>query len=78
MGALQPAGDACMGLNEAAGAGGRPLAWDHDVSRTLLEGAIGEGENPVGEGVVIRVCCDREYRRTREIWWEAGSPTTQG
>jgi hypothetical protein len=78
MGAVQPAGDACMGLNEAGGAGGRLLARDHDVSRTLLEGAIGEGENPVGDGVVIRVFCDREYCRTREIRWEAGSPTTQG
>ena len=48
------------------------------MSRTLLEGAIEEGENPVGKGVCDRVRRDREYRRTREIWWETGPPTAQG
>ena len=27
-GAVQPAGDACVGLNETMGAGGRPFAWE--------------------------------------------------
>jgi hypothetical protein len=46
-------------------------------SRTLLEGAIGEGENPVGETCLARPGI-REYCGTREIPWEAGGTTLQG
>ena len=46
-------------------------------SRTLLEGAIGEGENPVGETHAARPGI-REYRGTRDIPWEAGGTTLQG
>ena len=47
------------------------------ASRTLLEGAIGEGENPVGESVWAW-CGIREYGGTRGIPLEAGGTTLQG
>jgi hypothetical protein len=54
------------------------LRIEIDVSRTPLERAAGAGESPVGDGVEADVERLREYRRTRDIWWEAGWTTTQG
>jgi hypothetical protein len=48
-----------------------------DASRTLLEGAIGEGENPVGESIQAWRGI-REYGGTRGIPLEAGGTTLQG
>ena len=49
-------------------------AW---VRRTVLEKPSGEGERPVAEAIV-QPGNEREYRRTREIRWEAGMTTSQG
>jgi hypothetical protein len=67
-----------LGLNETDGGDDRLLVLICTKIRTLLEGATGGGESPVGDGVEIGMVGDREYRRTREIRWEAGPPTAQG
>ena len=46
--------------------------------RTLLERATGAGESPVAGPERPGVRHEREYHRTRGIWWEAGAPTPQG
>jgi hypothetical protein len=74
----EAAADASSGLDGMSGGGGRPLAWDVCVSRTLLERGAGAGESPVGDGAHGRVRHLREYRRTRGIRWEAGATTPQG
>jgi hypothetical protein len=38
----------------------------------------GVGESPVGDGALDEVMDLREYRRTRDIWREAGWTTIQG
>ena len=78
MSAYEAAAAADVGLNAMTGADSRPLALTTCFSRAVLEQRTGEGESPVGDGAGRRVRHEREYRRTREIRWEAGSPTTQG
>ena len=50
---------------------------NQSTSRTLLEGATGAGESPVGESDWAW-CGTREYGGTREIPLEAGGTTLQG
>ena len=77
--AQEPAGAVVMGLNGMVGGGGRPLAtYKQQYSRTPLERVVAEGENPVGDVLVLVVDHLREYRPTREIGWEAGGTTPQG
>ena len=76
--AHEAAAAAAWGLNARLGGASRPLAGLLPVSRTSLEGTAGAGESPVGDDWERRVQTEREYCRTREIRWEAGSPTTQG
>jgi len=76
--AHEAAAAAAGGLNAMPGGASRPLARAWSVSRTALEGPAGAGESPVGDDRGCRVRHEREYCRTREIRWEAGSPTTQG
>ena len=76
--AYEAAAAAGVGLNVMTGAHSRVLARRVWPSRAVLEQRTGEGESPVGDGATRRVRHEREYRRTREIRWEAGSPTTQG
>ena len=76
--AQEPAGAVVMGLNGSVGVGGRPLAARAQYSRTPLERVVEEGENPVGDVLVLVVDHLREYRPTREIGWEAGGTTPQG
>jgi hypothetical protein len=66
------------GLNETRGGPGRGLVGRHTRRRTPLERVTGGGESPVAGRAVPPMSRDREYCRTREIRWEAGSPTTQG
>ena len=47
------------------------------VRRTVLEEPSEEGERPVAEASDA-LGDEREYRRTREIRWEAGMTTSQG
>jgi hypothetical protein len=60
------------------GGGGSRLARGQRRSRTDLEGPAGGGESPVGDAWVTGVRREREYRRTRDIWREAGVTTPQG
>jgi hypothetical protein len=76
--AAQPAGDVATGLDEPNGGRGSGLAGDGRGSRRLLERVIAEGESPVGHTARVTVIRDREYRRTRDIRREAGTPTSQG
>ena len=76
--AHEAAAAARPGLDAMPGGDSRPLAGGMRVSRTPLERATGAGESPVGEAGIPAVRHEREYHRTREIRWEAGSPTTQG
>ena len=74
----QAAADARMGLNVMSGGVGRSLALGSSGRRTPLERATAGGESPVAGPGRSGVRHEREYHRTREIRWEAGSPTTQG
>lgn len=79
MSAYEAAAAAGVGLDAMSGRGSRPVALENrSFSRTVLEQRTGAGESPVGDGGCWGVRHEREYRRTREIRWEAGSPTTQG
>ena len=78
MSAYEAAAAADVGLNVMTGGASSPLACVVCPSRAVLEQRTGEGESPVGDGAGRGVRHEREYRRTREIRWEAGSPTTQG
>jgi hypothetical protein len=75
----QPAGDGTGGLDgPPGGAAAPPQSWtNHGGSRTLLEGATGAGESPVGDAAVA-LGWVREYCGAREIPWEAGGTTLQG
>ena len=55
-----------------------PSLVDLLVNRSALERRTGGGESPVGDGQQMRVRDEREYCRTRDIWWEAGPTTAQG
>ena len=66
-----------LGLNETDGGDDRLLVLICTKIRTLLEGATGVGESPVGESDVARPGI-REYCGTRVIPWEAGGTTLQG
>ncbi len=76
--AHEAAAAARTGLDAMPGGHSRGLAGVMRASRTPLERATGAGESPVGEACITAVRHEREYHRTREIRWEAGSPTTQG
>ena len=51
--------------------------WSVLARRMVLEEPSGEGERPVAD-VDTPLQHEREYRRTREIRWEAGMTTSQG
>ena len=74
----EAAADAMPGLNGPDGARGRGLAWRAAISRTPLERVTGAGDSPVGDDGWTWVIRLREYRRTRDIRWEAGATTPQG
>jgi hypothetical protein len=76
--AAQPAGDVGTGLDEPAGGRGSGLAGACTGSRRPLERVTAGGESPVGQPEHVLVRRDREYRRTRDIRREAGTPTSQG
>lgn len=74
----EAAADARAGLaaSETVRQGGHRVR-NQSASRTLLEGATGAGESPVGEGGLARHW-NREYGGAREIPSEAGWTTIQG